>query len=142
RRRSAHSTLTLLLTLTRVKCRILHLHRSATKRATSRSVAFSAEIRKGSRGRNWVMEITAESVHMELLFELIPMLDASVIEAGLRQLPPQQLRTAIAHFLPQGATKDDRISAIEDVLRSPAGQSLRDAMARWIVDEIVPVERL
>ncbi len=79
---------------------------------------------------------------MELLFELIPMLDASVIEAGLRQLPPQQLRTAIAHFLPQGATKDDRISAIEDVLRSPAGQSLRDAMARWIVDEIVPVERL
>jgi ubiquinone biosynthesis protein len=69
-------------------------------------------------------------------------LDASVIEAGLRQLPPQQLRTAIAHFLPQGATKDERISAIEDVLRSPTGQCLRDTMARWIVDEIVPVERL
>ncbi|MFZ0804433.1 MAG: AarF/UbiB family protein, partial [Terriglobales bacterium] len=27
-------------------------------------------------------------------------------------------------------------------LRSPAGQAMRDTMARWIVDEIVPVERL
>jgi len=69
------------------------------------------------------------------------MLDASVIEAGLR-LPPQQLRTALAQFLPQAATAEERISAIEGVLRSPAGQSLRDTMARWIVDEIVPVESL
>src|SRR5208282_6862719 len=93
------------------------------------------------------MGITAESVSIELLFGLTPMLDASVIdasviEAGLRQLPPQQLRTALAHFLPQAATKEERIRAIEGVLRSPAGQSLRDTMARWIVDETVPVERL
>ncbi|MGA9860503.1 MAG: AarF/UbiB family protein [Terriglobales bacterium] len=84
---------------------------------------------------------------MELLFGITPMLDASVldaslIEAGLRQLPPRQLRTALAHFLPQAATKEERIGAIEGALRSPAGQSLRDTMARWIVDEIVPVERL
>ena len=70
------------------------------------------------------------------------MLDASVIEAGLRQLPPEQLRAALANFLPQAATAAERISAIEAVLRSPAGQSVRDAMAQWIVDGIVPVDRL
>jgi ubiquinone biosynthesis protein len=70
------------------------------------------------------------------------MLDASVIEAGLRQLPPKQLRAAVANFLPQGATAAERIRAIEAALRSPAGQSMRDAMARWIVDGIVPVEKL
>ncbi|HEX9112126.1 MAG TPA: AarF/UbiB family protein [Terriglobales bacterium] len=70
------------------------------------------------------------------------MLDASVIEAGLLHLPPEQLRTAVANFLPQGATPTERISAIEAVLQSPTGQSLREAMARWIVDVIVPVESL
>ena len=70
------------------------------------------------------------------------MFDAAVIEAGLRQLPPKQLRAALAGFLPQNATADERSRAVEDMLRSPAGQSLRNAMARWIVGEIVPVERL
>src|SRR5579864_538981 len=70
------------------------------------------------------------------------MFDASVIAAGLRALAPEQLRTALANFLPKGATAEEKISAIEAALRSPAGQSLRDAMARWIVDEIVPVDAL
>ena len=70
------------------------------------------------------------------------MLDASVIEAGLSQIAPEQLRTALANFLPQNATPTERISAIEAGLRSPAGQSVRDAMAKWIVDVIVPVDRL
>src|SRR5579864_3501592 len=70
------------------------------------------------------------------------MFDASVIAAGLRALAPEQLRTALANFLPKGATAEEKISAIEAALRSPAGQSLRDAMARWIVDEIVPLEAL
>jgi len=70
------------------------------------------------------------------------MLGPSVIEAGFRQLAPDQLRTALVDFLPKDATPAERISAIEAGLRSPAGQSLRDAMARWIVDAIVPVERL
>jgi predicted unusual protein kinase regulating ubiquinone biosynthesis (AarF/ABC1/UbiB family) len=70
------------------------------------------------------------------------MLDPSVIEVGLRELTPEQLRTTVARLLPKDATATERISAIEAGLRSPAGQSLRDAMARWIVDEIVPVERL
>ena len=35
-----------------------------------------------------------------------------------------------------------QISFIESGLKSPAGDALREAMARWIVDEIVPVTRL
>jgi len=70
------------------------------------------------------------------------MLDASAIAAGLRLLAPDQLRAALKNFLPQGATTAEKISAIESGLRSPAGQSVRDAMARWIVDEIVPVDAL
>ena len=70
------------------------------------------------------------------------MLDPSAIAAGLSQLPPQQLRATLASYLPQGATAAEKIQAIENGLRSPLGQSIRDAMARWIVDEIVPVEKL
>jgi len=69
------------------------------------------------------------------------MLDASAIAPGFRQLAPDQLRAALENFLPKGKTAE-RISAIEAGLRSPAGQSVREAMARWIVDEIVPVEAL
>jgi ubiquinone biosynthesis protein len=69
------------------------------------------------------------------------MLDASLIAAGFRQLTPDQLRAAVENFVPEGTTAQ-KITAIEAGLRSPAGQSLRDGMARWIVDEIVPVEAL
>jgi ubiquinone biosynthesis protein len=67
---------------------------------------------------------------------------SSIIEDGLRRLAPEQLRAALANFLPKGATAAEQSRAIEASLRSPAGEALRDAMARWIVDEIVPVERL
>jgi ubiquinone biosynthesis protein len=70
------------------------------------------------------------------------MLDASAITAGLGQLAPGQLRAALENFLPQGTSTAEKISVIETGLRSPAGQSVRDAMARWIVDEIVPVDAL
>lgn len=70
------------------------------------------------------------------------MLDVSVIEASFRQLSPEQLRGALDDFLPKNASAAERASAIEGRLRSPAGQSLRDAMARWIVDGIVPVDAL
>ena len=70
------------------------------------------------------------------------MLDASAIAAGLRLLAPDQLRAALGNFLPQGATPAEKIRLIEDALRSPAAPSVRDAMARWIVDEIVPVDAL
>jgi ubiquinone biosynthesis protein len=70
------------------------------------------------------------------------MLDASVIAPGVGQLSPVQLRAALANFLPKKATREERIKAIEDALRSPMGQSMRDAMARWIVGAVVPVELL
>src|ERR1700690_2055749 len=72
---------------------------------------------------------------------VIPM-SSSVIEDGLRQLAPEKLRAALANFLPKGASTAEKISAIEAGLRSPAGQAMRDTMARWIVDEIVSVDRL
>ena len=61
---------------------------------------------------------------------------------GLRGLNPDRLSAALAGFLPQTATQGERVSAAEAILRSPLGQSMREAMARWIVDEIVPVDRL
>jgi ubiquinone biosynthesis protein len=67
---------------------------------------------------------------------------SSTIEDGLRQMAPEHLRAVLANFLPKGATADEQTRAIEAGLRSPAGQAMRDAMARWIVDEIVPVEKL
>lgn len=73
---------------------------------------------------------------------LAAMLDPSVIQATLHGLAPGQLRAALADFLPKHATPAERIRAIEAGLRSGAGKSLRVAMARSIVDEIVPVQRL
>ncbi|MFZ0138831.1 MAG: AarF/UbiB family protein [Candidatus Sulfotelmatobacter sp.] len=79
---------------------------------------------------------------IDLSCAVAPTFDAAVILTGLRQLPPKQLCAALADFLPKSASADERTHAIEDMLRSPAGRSLREAMARWIVGEIVPVERL
>ena len=62
--------------------------------------------------------------------------------AGLRQLKPEELRTAIADFLPKSGTRSERVAAIEAVLRGVAGQAMRDTMAEWVVDGIVPVSRL
>jgi ubiquinone biosynthesis protein len=70
------------------------------------------------------------------------MLNASVIEANLSQLATQQVRATLVNLLPSNGTHNERISAIEAVLRSPTGRALRDEMARWIVDELVPVEKL
>ncbi|MBZ5566311.1 MAG: hypothetical protein LAN64_00520 [Acidobacteriia bacterium] len=68
--------------------------------------------------------------------------DPSTIEAELRGMAPEQLRATLATFLPADATTAERIAAIEAGLHSPAGQALREAMARWIVEDIVPVEAL
>src|SRR5579872_3118416 len=70
------------------------------------------------------------------------MLDASMITAGVGQIAPGQLRAALENFLPRGATPAEKVSAIEAGLRSPMGESVRETMARWIVDEVVPVDRL
>ena len=69
-------------------------------------------------------------------------MDASAIAAGFGPLAPGQLRAALETFLPQGATPAEKIRAIEAGLRSPSGQSVRAAMAGWIVDDIIPVSQL
>lgn len=68
--------------------------------------------------------------------------NASVIEAGLGRLATEKVRTTLVALLPNNGTRAERISAIEAVLRSPTGRALRDEMARWIVDVLVPVEKL
>src|SRR5579862_2435578 len=68
--------------------------------------------------------------------------NTSAVPARAPQFTTDQLRTALAAFVPQNATHEERVAAIETGLRSATGRSLRDAMAKWIVDEIVPVSRL
>ncbi|HLZ39616.1 MAG TPA: AarF/UbiB family protein [Candidatus Sulfotelmatobacter sp.] len=70
------------------------------------------------------------------------MLDTSLLPAGLGQISPGQLRPTLENFLPEGATPAEKVKAIEAGLCSPLGQSMRETMARWIVDEVVPVDRL
>src|SRR5512147_406441 len=67
---------------------------------------------------------------------------ASRIEDQLRQMTPEQLRAAVFSFLPAGAGAAAQVSAIEAALLSPMGEQLRDSMARWVVENIVPVEVL
>ena len=70
------------------------------------------------------------------------MLGASAIAAGMSNFNPSEIRSRLQSFLPPTASPKEKTAAIEATLRSPVGISLRDSMARWIVDEIVPVERL
>lgn len=70
------------------------------------------------------------------------MLDVSAILAGFHQLAPEQLRNSLESFLPKDAPREQKVSAIETGLNSPMGPALRESMAQWIVDEIVPVEAL
>jgi len=57
-------------------------------------------------------------------------------------LSSDQLRTLLGSFFPAEATAEEKIQRIQAGLESPMGNSMRDAMARWIVDEIVPVGAL
>ena len=66
----------------------------------------------------------------------------SAMAAYLEQLDPQQLRSAVQSFLGARKTPQERIAAIEEVLRGPAGPELRRAMGRWVTERMVPVERL
>ncbi len=90
------------------------------------------------------MEVTAYRYAAEhsVSRTLTPVLNSSTFMAGLSLLAPDQLHAALENSLPSGATTRERISAFEVLLRSPAGVSMREAMARWIVDEIVPVDEL
>jgi len=70
------------------------------------------------------------------------MASASAAAAGFERFNKDQLRAVVDNFLPRGANPQEKVRAIEAALRSPLGQSMRETMARWIVDEIVPVDSL
>lgn len=55
---------------------------------------------------------------------------------------PQQLREAVLSLLAGKTTTEQRSAAIEEVLTGPAGPVLRQAMGRWVTEQMVPVERL
>ncbi|MGD0823132.1 MAG: AarF/UbiB family protein [Terriglobales bacterium] len=68
------------------------------------------------------------------------LVDLNLVDSHL--IESATFRAALANFVPQDATPAEQIAAIEAGLRSPAGEAMRDTMARWIVDSIVPVARL
>ena len=70
------------------------------------------------------------------------MLGALPMAAGIGQATPDSLRLALESFLPKDASNTEKVAAIEAALVSPAGQAMRETMACWIVDEIVPVSAL
>ncbi len=75
--------------------------------------------------------------------EAVPLMpDASAILAGFGQLAPDQLRATIEKFLPRNASTEEKTRTVEGILNSPIGISLRETMARWIVETVVPVETL
>lgn len=68
--------------------------------------------------------------------------DASLIEASFQGLAPEQLQQMITGVLPAGAGHEEKVAAIEAALKSPMGQAMRAEMAKWIVENLVPAERL
>jgi ubiquinone biosynthesis protein len=61
------------------------------------------------------------------------MLGLSLNENALQQFTPEQLRT---FFFSTYKTSSERISAIEGMLRGPAGPVLRQQIGRWVVERL------
>lgn len=59
-----------------------------------------------------------------------------------RDLSPKELRAALETFVPSGLGSAQKVAAIEAVLNSPSGVSVRAAMGRWISEHIVPASKL
>jgi ubiquinone biosynthesis protein len=61
------------------------------------------------------------------------MLGLSLNESDLQQFTPEQLRT---FFVSTYKTSSDRVSAIEGMLRGPAGPLLRERIVHWVIDQL------
>lgn len=68
--------------------------------------------------------------------------DLSLFEQYLGSLAPEQLQHAFRTLLPENATRQERVAAIQSALASETGRALRSEMGRWIVDHLVPAEHL
>ena len=65
-------------------------------------------------------------------------LDLSLNERDLQHFTPEQLQAA---FFSAYATSPERVSAIDAMLRSPAGPLLRERIGRWVIERL-PAEDL
>ncbi len=66
----------------------------------------------------------------------------SDLNAFFRDLSPKELRSALETFVPPGLTSAQKVAAIETVLNTPTGISVRAAMGHWISEHIVPASKL
>jgi ubiquinone biosynthesis protein len=66
------------------------------------------------------------------------MLDLSMNQRDLQQFTPEQLQTT---FFSAYKTSAERITAVTDLLRSPAAPLLRDQIGRWVIQRL-PAEEL
>lgn len=62
----------------------------------------------------------------------------SLNERDLQRFTPEELQVAFLSYYPSSA---ERISAIEDMLRGPAGPALRERIGRWVIAHL-PAEEL
>ncbi|MGC2323611.1 MAG: hypothetical protein WA463_13370, partial [Terriglobales bacterium] len=60
----------------------------------------------------------------------------------LRGLAPEQLQQAFRSLVPESATREEQVAAIQAALASETGRTVRAEMGRWIVDHLIPVEHL
>jgi ubiquinone biosynthesis protein len=68
--------------------------------------------------------------------------EQSLFEQYVRGLAPEQLQQAFRSLVPESATRDEQVAAIQTALASETGRAVREEMGRWIVDHLVPVEHL
>jgi ubiquinone biosynthesis protein len=66
------------------------------------------------------------------------MLNLSLNERDLQRFTPEQLRAA---FFSMYRTSSERTSAMEAMLRGPAGPALREQIGRWVIDRL-PAQEL
>jgi ubiquinone biosynthesis protein len=67
---------------------------------------------------------------------------AADLGAFFRGLSPKELRAALETFIPPGLSAAEKVAAIEAVLNSPTGISVRATMGHWISEHMVPASKL
>jgi ubiquinone biosynthesis protein len=70
------------------------------------------------------------------------MFSLPLVSGSLQQSSPEELQSALKRFIPEDASRAERIAAIEAALRSPMGPMLRTEFGNWIVDRYIPAAAL
>ena len=64
------------------------------------------------------------------------------VDTLFNDLSPRQLRETLESYVPPGLSQAQKVAAIEMVLVSPIGVSVRSAMGRWISEHVVSAAKL